>query len=254
MQRVSSIVSRFLRQSPRLYDLSLFVRVRMLGIMSRTVSWLCRIDEKHIEGIQVLQLGANDGLRNDPVRFFTVWRKWTGLLVEPVPEAFNSLVRNYKSASNHNLQLRNCGVSLKSGSSLLLYRMDQKWLESLDIEKRNSLLRKTSFSKDHLASFLLPEDAKWIIEEHYPAFTLSELVELAGFDSVKFAVLVMDLEGFEYDIIASNNFRELGFGAVVFECAHLEGGRAEQVKVILSQQGYRVTFDGVDAIAELEQQ
>ena len=45
----------------------------------------------------VVQIGANDGEREDPVsRLLRNRRRWRGLLVEPLPRDFKQLVKNYE--------------------------------------------------------------------------------------------------------------------------------------------------------------
>ena len=42
-----------------------------------------------------IQVGANDGLMCDPIRQFIVKHSWGGILVEPVPDYFELLKKNY---------------------------------------------------------------------------------------------------------------------------------------------------------------
>jgi methyltransferase FkbM-like protein len=44
-----------------------------------------------------VEIGAHDGARSDLLRSFILNRRWTGVMVEPVPYLFDRLRRNYES-------------------------------------------------------------------------------------------------------------------------------------------------------------
>ncbi len=50
--------------------------------------------------VTFVQVGANDGSSGDPLRPCIVDSDWTGLLIEPHPEAFSALQRLYEGAGN----------------------------------------------------------------------------------------------------------------------------------------------------------
>src|ERR1700681_618887 len=45
--------------------------------------------------ILFVQIGANDGIKNDPIHVYVRKYHWNGLLVEPMPDFFNTLRINY---------------------------------------------------------------------------------------------------------------------------------------------------------------
>src|SRR5687767_667926 len=53
------------------------------------------LDVRHPQFFFV-QIGANDGRRGDPVFQFIRQYRWRGLLLEPQPDVFRVLVRNYE--------------------------------------------------------------------------------------------------------------------------------------------------------------
>src|SRR5271168_5191347 len=53
--------------------------------------------------IFVLQVGANDGKRHDALSPFLQEFQWRGLLLEPLPDIFADLRRNYVGRDNVNL-------------------------------------------------------------------------------------------------------------------------------------------------------
>ncbi|MGA7937608.1 MAG: hypothetical protein WCA35_28930 [Kovacikia sp.] len=51
---------------------------------------------KH-KDIFFIKIGANDGLRSDPIAALIRQYKWTGIMVEPVKYLFNKLVKNHQT-------------------------------------------------------------------------------------------------------------------------------------------------------------
>src|SRR5262245_48292496 len=61
--------------------------------------------------VTFIQIGANDGLRNDPIREFIVRDAWTGVLVEPLPDVFDLLKKNYSGRAAARLEFVNAAIS-----------------------------------------------------------------------------------------------------------------------------------------------
>ncbi len=64
-----------------------------------------------------LQIGANDGILEDPLRSLILARHLEGVLVEPLPDKFAELQRNY--AHEKQLRFENCAVAKKNGECSL---------------------------------------------------------------------------------------------------------------------------------------
>ena len=60
-----------------------------------------------------VQIGAHDGIRDDPIRKYIVKSHWRGLLVEPVPHIFRKLVENYRDETQ--LIFENVAVAAHDG-------------------------------------------------------------------------------------------------------------------------------------------
>jgi len=83
-----------LKNSPRLFDFARRV-TRTLGHRS---PGYCPLKEftRDLKEIAFLQIGSNDGIGGDPLREFIVGSaNWHGVFVEPVPQMFAQLRRNY---------------------------------------------------------------------------------------------------------------------------------------------------------------
>lgn len=57
-----------------------------------------------------VQIGTNDGIQDDPVRKLILTHKLPGLFVEPTPDIFSLLCRNY--ADLPQLQFANVAISI----------------------------------------------------------------------------------------------------------------------------------------------
>lgn len=64
-----------------------------------------------------VQIGANDGIRFDPIRHLIFEFKLKGVLVEPLPDIFNKLKKNYHSQTQ--LRFENAAISKNDGTGLL---------------------------------------------------------------------------------------------------------------------------------------
>jgi FkbM family methyltransferase len=69
-------------------------RIRIIEVLPLIVRDY--MQKKGASGIFFVQIGANDGVRWDPVRPM-IGKGWSGLLVEPHPEIFQKLKANYAS-------------------------------------------------------------------------------------------------------------------------------------------------------------
>lgn len=56
------------------------------------------------EAIYFLQIGANDGVSEDPLAFFRQRKEWSGFCLEPNPAIFPKLQNNLREAGNGNVQ------------------------------------------------------------------------------------------------------------------------------------------------------
>jgi FkbM family methyltransferase len=82
------------KKSPILYDI--LRRLSRFGEQDALYLFL-REFASYNSKASVLQLGANDGIRDDPIREFVIWNSgWHAYLVEPLPDQVRDLRRNYR--------------------------------------------------------------------------------------------------------------------------------------------------------------
>ena len=67
-----------------------------------------------------VEIGSNDGERSDHLRPFILSRRWSGIMVEPVPYIFERLQRNYGGTDR--IVLANLAIADRDGGVALLLR------------------------------------------------------------------------------------------------------------------------------------
>ena len=135
MKFIPSAVKSALKRQPHLYDFVIGVIKRnVLRERSPAYEILNEFSKSRGGRVSFVQIGANDGLRNDPIREFIVRDPWTGVLIEPLPSVFELLKENYAwLAGRRSLAFENPAIST-SESSLSLYTVADHLLNSLPLE------------------------------------------------------------------------------------------------------------------------
>ena len=162
-----------------------------------------------------MQIGANDGVMADPLCEYIKKYNWSGIMVEPVPHLYERLKKNHEARDN--LTFRNVAIS-KDGSSMKFYseREDKPTRQGSGL---------SSFSKDHILKFARPERArmlktefnKYFKEEEIKTITFDSLVE--GVDYID--LLHIDVEGYDLEIIKSNDFNKIIPSVILYEYNNL---------------------------------
>jgi FkbM family methyltransferase len=241
-------VANVLRGLPWLYDLSRQARLQLLGPTSEIGAFLDVYSKTKNEQITFLQIGANDGLRNDPLRDFVVRDSWTGCFVEPLPDVFPLLKRNYRRYSKK-LRLEFLNVAVTSHSqSLPFFTFTDQYLAGKPLEERLHLLRKASFKREQVRAFA--ESDSNIREIGVPCVGIRDLLAQC-FPCGRLGLLALDVEGHEPEILREIDFEAFEIDAVLLETWNLGASKNEVVQ-ILERAGYRIDEAEGDALAVKE--
>lgn len=146
---------------------------------------------KYIKSI--VQIGANDGISYERINYFIKKYKIKSLLVEPIKNNFQLLVKNYKNLNYVNLE--NCAVSTNNEINYL-YKVDEKYLKKYD----PSVSAIPSFDYKHLIKHGVKK--KHIIKEMINQISFLDLFKKHGVSS--FDLLYIDTEGYDCHLV--NNF------------------------------------------------
>ncbi|MBW4666640.1 MAG: FkbM family methyltransferase [Cyanomargarita calcarea GSE-NOS-MK-12-04C] len=230
---------KFLKGMPGVFDLGKNIS-RKLGNKTELYLSLNRFFNRHKQ-LTFIQIGANDGISNDPFREFILRRDMHGVLVEPLPFLFKKLKNNYKS--KHNLIFENCAVSYNT-SELEIYTLNEEFLNF--IPDSESLSGLASFEKEHILKHIGLGNEKFITNLKVPTKTIENIQSEYNF--VSFDCLFMDIEGYESEIIDKIDFEKIQPKLIVYEFIHL-GYKKIYIDKILINKGYKLKDCLQDTVA-----
>lgn len=190
----------------------------------------------------VVQIGANDGVAGDPLVDAFSKTRWSGLLVEPVPRLYETLVARYRDRPE--VCVERAAVSARDGEAPF-FRLRSvpgetpEWFNQLATLDRAVLLK-------HRSS--IPEIESLLIEERVPTVRLDTLLARHGVSRID--LLVVDTEGHDWEILRALDFTRFRPVLLMFEHQHLSANDKAAAYALLETHGYtwRETPEG-DAIA-----
>lgn len=196
----------------------------------------------------VLQIGANDGLMEDPVHKIIVKLELPAVLVEPLPDTFERLKQNY--AGRKSIFFENCAVSDKPGLAKI-HRISSTtpgvpaWAHGLASFNRNVLLKHKHWDAfAHLPGGL----DKYIETLEVPVCTVAQLLERNAQIS-KFTAMQIDTEGHDLSILKSAADANFFPPIINFEHKHLSMADQATGRELLAAQGYAFLSDSTDTLA-----
>ena len=235
-----------IRATPWLYDILMRAKRRMSG-PDRVYDFFDPISRAAQGKLQFVQIGANDGLRNDPIREFVVRDRWNGVFVEPLPDVFELLKRNYAYLGNANLKFVNAAIATSGETDLTFYTFDEDFLNQLPMEGRLKYLRKSSFDKEHVLRWLGPAEQSRVKELRVPCLSMQTIFEKhCGGRDVD--LLVCDAEGYDSKIIQSIDYDRFHPKVIFFESHNVKAEKL-QLFEFLNGKGYDTNEIGGDTAA-----
>ncbi len=190
-----------------------------------------------------IQIGANDGMVDDPIRHFVTRYHWRGVLVEPQPEVFNRLLQNYESEKQ--LIFENSAIADKDGVARM-FVADHR-------DKNANLTVFASLKKEELISGLDHPRAQGVKvqvrEIELPAVSVRTL--LARHRIAKVDLLLTDVQGFDREIV--EQFLACGVKPTImhFEHSHMSRSSLDTLYRELVRHGYRFTELDSDSVCYL---
>jgi FkbM family methyltransferase len=184
-------------------------------------------------------IGANDGVTHDPIYPFIRDFGWRGLMVEPIPEAFAALERNYADIKGVGLVQAAIGQTDGKGT---IYTVEVK-----DDASRMMSLH-SSFNRD-----VLLRGSRWhadlqhaVIEREVPIMSFPTL--LAKTEGQAVDVLKVDAEGYDLVIMKTIDLARLAPKLILAEHANLSKPDKIRMADILLDNGYRVAMTPLDML------
>jgi FkbM family methyltransferase len=188
-----------------------------------------------------IQIGSNDGIKNDPLRKYILSRKWSGILVEPDYHNFQNLVQNYTGIPG--LVFENTGIAEKAGSLVFHYvegvsEKDPGWFDQIGSFDENTFRKNIAFSPGLAARRRTKEIA---------VITIGELLEKHGVQRLD--LLHTDTEGYDFRILNSIDFAKLSPRVVIFESEWMTRYELGILTDRFRALHYNIFKDGADHIA-----
>ena len=191
--------------------------------------------EKIISGLaekkiinSLIQIGANDGLKDDPLVNIIKKFKLESLLLEPIKKYFLSLQNNYLNYEN--VKLENSALSINNEIHFL-YKVNPEYFS-----KYGTLTDViSSFYEDHLIKHGI--NKKHIIKEKVSQIGFNELLKKYSIE--KFDLLIIDTEGYDCHIV-NDFFSKIKRirPIVIFEWSHIKNNELENTLNSLTKNNY----------------
>lgn len=189
-----------------------------------------------------VQIGANDGKSFDALYEFVTDNKVKGIVIEPVNDYFNELVKNYREfplISPVNAALH---PTLKEAT---IYRVDPARESELPEWTRGI----ASFDPEHHKKSRTKSEV--IVEETVRCISWNEL--LSTYCIEKIDLLQIDTEGFDLEILKMVDWNAIRPMVVRFEHESLSHADREIANTLMRNQGYKIWCDEQDTVAVLHQ-
>jgi FkbM family methyltransferase len=208
--------------------------------------------------VRVVQVGANDGVFNDPLHSFLMQHRYetSVLLIEPQPYLIPILSDNYKNHPAHFV----ANLAVGQPGTLSLYAVDEQcWLDCVvpyadGWPPYRAPTGITSGEREYVLEWLRRHyKGAMAIEDAVVAFTtksmpLIDLITHAQFE-LPVDVLQVDTEGFDDEVLYHSSLDHLAPKIINFEHTALSSARLRKLATALTGMGYVLQSTTTDTLA-----
>lgn len=206
--------------------------------------------------VTVVQVGANDGINNDPIHKFIKRDKWRGVLLEPQREVFEKYLKPLYSKTPGIIPL--CAALDTADGLKPIYKVAvsrSRWATGLTSFNRSVLeeaVRSGYIERQALKEgTVLPEKSEdYISEEQVECISTDSLVRRYNLEQIDW--LQIDTEGFDFEIIRMFNVDHTKPEVIVYENLHFSRELQDECTTYLRQHGYLVRDFGPNTLAMRE--
>ena len=210
-------------------------------------SFLYRHLEVH-KTLVFLQIGANDGVMNDPIYQFNMDNKSvvSGFVLEPLPDIYEKLAENYQSCPS--IKPFNLAIH-ETEAEMVLHRVKP----SLADEVPEFAIGVASFDETHWEKTTLVPNADYMEQVKVKCVSFPDFIKSNAID--KLDLLLLDTEGYDYQILMSIDFTHIKPRMIRFEhgVRHqvMSPDNFMSVCSYLNSFGYQIIAESYDATAYL---
>ena len=200
------------------------------------------LESNNFANINLLQIGAHNGKDNNVVsiRALATLPNTTIVLVEPNPVVFEELVSAYSNTKN--VSCVNVAISTVSGVqdfyTVIANDSLPSWANQLSSFDKQQILK---------SSVEIPSIEDFIVKHQVACEMYKDVVDshLGGHAHV----VLIDVEGFDADIVCSMNLQSSQPVIIYFEHKHLVASKFREAISFLSDYGYSFTHSEFDTLA-----
>jgi FkbM family methyltransferase len=175
-----------------------------------------------------IQVGANDGEANDPIHKMIRRYNWRGILLEPQPDVFPHLIRNYQGCDR--LIFENAALANKDGQMPFWMVAGQTGLGSFD----EAVLHRSGFTDSQITRGTVA--------------AISANALLAKHNVSRVDLLQVDTEGFDFEIVKMIMATPLRPKIINYEHLHLPDADRAACVNLLGSLGYKMLQAGPERI------
>lgn len=186
-----------------------------------------------------VQIGANDGVMSDKLNKFIRKYKLKGILVEPMPDVYQTLLLNYKDQQQ--LMFENCAIG-RENKSVQIYRF--KPGSKVPNEFYHGLSR---LDGNYIRERAQREGLSDCIEELVvPMWTFEKLIQKHEIKEI--TLLYVDTEGYD-KIVIESCFDAGKYPLIInYEWTEMSDKDNYELKMILLDNGYKFIDIGADTL------
>lgn len=187
-----------------------------------------------------LQIGANDGVYNDPIHDYIVKHSLRGMAVEAQPDVFERLRQTYRGTR---VECVNAAIGPKD---LTFYTVRASAKNATNFTQMTGC---ASFNRQVMRRLLkkvIPKGAnpdEYIEENAVPVMSFGDLVR--SYHIEKIDMLQLDCEGYDHELLKMFDFDRFSPSLVNFESVHFSDKTREEIESMLRARGYQLFRDGI---------
>ncbi len=189
-----------------------------------------------------VEIGSNDGSKHDHLKHLIRGHPWRGVMVEPVPFVFERLRANYGELDR--VALEQVAIADSEGALPFFHLAEASAAEQETLPDYYDALG--SFSREVVAGHVdaIPDIEERIIEITVPAIRFETLLGRQGDPGVD--LLLIDVEGYDWELLQSIDLERHRPRLVVFEHYHLSAADQDAARGRFTQLGYDVRREVLD--------
>ena len=190
-------------------------------------------------GFFFVNIGANDGVHNDPVYPFIAQYGWRGVAVEPDPDVFEELRRNYRQFSS--VAVEHAAIA---ATPRLLYRIGNgpferaQWMSQFTAASPGRVREVIGLVRKYGLLGPVPSDLEDYVEPiDVPCLTFQQLVDRHEIERIDY--LNIDVEGDDLEVLEQVDLDRFRNRLLCIEMDPERDSRAAEVEQRLQRLGYR---------------